>query len=151
RLGRGRKQLLDLGASVGKGGAASDRNVFLATGVSEREIDARIARNLIIPVVPRIGEEVDCVLFALGIRAHRSGSELVAVAGNEHRESDFLHQFPGAVHIVRVVTAHVSLHALRSDNGFVMAAFLKDGPPGRSTQAGTFIPKSGTPPRYYVH
>ena len=49
-LGRRREQLLDLGAVVGDSGGAGERDIFLVAGIGEREIDGRIAGDLLILV-----------------------------------------------------------------------------------------------------
>src|SRR3954451_13281073 len=117
RLGRRREQLLDLRTVVGDDGGTRQRDVFLAACIRERQVDGRIARDLLVLVTPRVGEEIYRVRVAIEIGAHRPRAELVSIARHQHRKSDRLHQIPYAIDVAGIVVGHVVLLLARDDNG----------------------------------
>ncbi len=60
---------------------------------------AGIAGDLVVLVPPHVAQEIDRVILAIEMGAHRPCAELVAVVGDQHRKADLLHQLPSSVDI----------------------------------------------------
>src|ERR1700761_6456905 len=81
----------------------------MRTDISERQIDVGSAGDLIFLVTPSVCQKVNSVVFAANIGTHWAGPQLAAIARNEHREANLVHEVPHALNVARVVIGHFLL------------------------------------------